>query len=154
MNWKLKDWQNLTVDELHAIYKLRTDVFVVEQGCAYPEVDEHDPASRHLMVWDEGELAGYARICPPHTVYPEPSLGRIVVHKGQRNKGLGKALINRCLADLKKNFPDSRVKIQAQEYLASFYAAFGFKTITKSYPDVMVMHVDMVLDLNQKSQSE
>ena len=148
MNWILKNWAELEISELYAAYKLRTEVFVVGQGCAYPEVDEHDPHCKHLFAWDGEALAAYARICPPNTVYSETSLGRIVVAEKYRGKGLGKKLMQRALKALKEDFPQERIKIQAQEYLEDFYASFGFQTITESYPDVMVMHVDMVLAEN------
>lgn len=154
MNWTLKAWTELSVDELYQAYKLRTDVFVVEQGCAYPEIDEHDPECRHLFAWKDKELQAYARICPPHSVYPQASLGRIVVKAECRGQGLGRDLVRRSLQALREEHPNQAVKIQAQEYLESFYASFGFKTITSSYPDVMVMHVDMLLDsprLNHQS---
>lgn len=144
MNWELKTWEQLQVDELYAAYKLRTDVFVVEQGCAYPEVDEHDPKCEHLFAWNGSKLVAYARICPPASVYTEPSLGRIVVEKSLRGSGLGKELMQRGLARLEKLYPALTIKIQAQEYLEKFYQSFGFETITDSYPDVAVMHVDML----------
>lgn len=144
MNWKLKEWKDLSPDELHRAYKLRTDVFVVEQGCAYPEVDDHDPHCKHLFAWEGQELRAYARICPPGTVYPEASIGRIVIPLAHRGGGFGKELVNRALEDLEQDFPEYPIKLQAQQYLEGFYASFGFKTITTSYPDVMVMHVDMI----------
>lgn len=146
MKWELKDWSDIELNELHAIYKLRTDVFVVEQGCAYPEVDQHDVVCKHLMLWQAGELLAYARICPPNSVYPQASIGRIVVPKNHRAMGYGKELVQKALTALKAWFPEAEVKIQAQEYLEKFYASFGFKTITASYPDAMVMHVDMILE--------
>lgn len=146
MKWELKSWEELSAEDLYQAYKLRTDVFVVEQGCAYPEVDEHDPFCEHLFAWDGNRLAAYSRICPPGTVYEYPSLGRIVVEESFRNQGLGRALINRGLKRLESLYPGQTIKIQAQEYLEKFYQSFGFKTITESYPDVGVMHVDMVKD--------
>lgn len=148
MNWELKKWKELSADDLYHAYKLRTDVFVVEQGCAYPEVDEHDLNSEHLFGWQDKTLVCYARICPPGTVYPHPSLGRIVVEEHYRGNSFGRELINRGLARLSELFPNQAIKIQAQEYLEPFYQSFGFKTITESYPDAGVMHVDMVKDYN------
>lgn len=144
MKMELLNWSELSVDALYQAYKLRTDVFVVEQGCAYPEVDEHDPHCQHLFFWEDQSLVAYARICPPGTVYPQASLGRIVVLAGHRQRGIGRALVARGLEQLAKDFPDHPIKLQAQQYLEPFYASFGFKTITKPYPDVGVMHVDMV----------
>lgn len=144
MIWKLKEWEELKPDELHQAYKLRTDVFVVEQGCPYPEVDDYDPQCKHLFAWKDKELVAYARVCPPETVYPEASVGRIVIPVNHRGGGLGKELVNRALEQAALDFPTHNIKLQAQEYLEGFYASFGFETITKSYPDMMVMHVDML----------
>ena len=56
----LKSFSQLSADELFAIYKLRVAVFVVEQKCAYQEVDEVDKASYHLWYEDED---GIEAIC-------------------------------------------------------------------------------------------
>src|SRR4051794_21510594 len=47
----------LTAVELHAILRLRVDVFVVEQKAAYPEIDGRDllPTTRHIWLC-QGEL--------------------------------------------------------------------------------------------------
>ena len=148
MKWELKKWEELNANDLYHAYKLRIDVFVVEQGCAYPEVDEHDPYCEHLFGWEDDKLAVYSRICPPATVYPYPSLGRIVVTENYRGKRLARQVIDRGLALLEERFPGQPIKIQAQQYLEKFYQSFGFKTITESYPDAGVMHVDMVKDYN------
>ena len=39
MDWHLKKFSDLTIDELYNILKLRTDVFIVEQQCAYEAID-------------------------------------------------------------------------------------------------------------------
>ena len=60
----------VSFDELDArtaydVWRLRQDVFVVEQECAYPDLDGRDrePGARHVLVHsDEGELIGYARV--------------------------------------------------------------------------------------------
>ncbi len=144
MNWELKKWSEVNREDLYQAYKLRTDVFVVEQGCAYPEVDEYDPHCEHLFGWKDYKLVAYARICPPASVYPEASLGRIVVESSFRGSGLGKDLMQRGLQRLEEKFPGQAIKLQAQEYLEKFYQSFGFTTISDSYPDVGVMHVDML----------
>jgi len=145
MEWIYKKWEEIARDELFAMYKLRTDIFVVEQGCAYPEVDDYDKQVAHLFAYADGQLAAYSRLCPPNSVYPEASLGRVLCHKNFRGKGLGRELVARSLKQLKKDFPNEAIKAQAQQYLEGFYQSFGFKTITKPYLDAGVVHVDMVL---------
>ena len=66
--WAVKTFQQLTVEELFDVLQLRVDVFVVEQHCAYRELEEYDrhPEARHLSGRNEGgELIAYARLLPP-----------------------------------------------------------------------------------------
>ena len=39
MHWEIKAFDQLSLQELYTILTLRTNVFVVEQACPYPEVD-------------------------------------------------------------------------------------------------------------------
>jgi ElaA protein len=145
MEWICKKWEDLERNEIFDMYKLRTDIFVVEQDCAYPEVDDFDKQVMHLFAYADGQLAAYSRLCPPHTVYPEASLGRVLCNNAFRGQGLGRELVQRSLSLMQKDFPKEAIKAQAQQYLESFYQSFGFKTITKPYLDFGVAHVDMVL---------
>ena len=45
-----RSFDELDAPTLHDILRLRVDVFVVEQACAYPELDGRDvePATRHI----------------------------------------------------------------------------------------------------------
>lgn len=56
-NFTLKKFDELSTQELYDILALRTDVFVVEQTCPYPEVDYKDIGSLHLFI-READLAG------------------------------------------------------------------------------------------------
>tara|TARA_R110002050_G_scaffold95095_2_gene197910 strand:+ start:4113 stop:4550 length:438 start_codon:yes stop_codon:yes gene_type:complete len=145
MEWRYKKWQELERDELFDIYKLRVDVFVVEQDCAYPEIDNNDKLVGHLFAYADGQLAAYSRLCPPHTVYSDVSIGRVICHSNFRGQGLGRELVKRAIEQLQKDFPGQKIKAQAQEYLENFYKSFGFKTISESYLEDGIPHVDMVL---------
>ena len=65
MNWILKPWSELTTDELYELLALRAEVFVVEQTCAFQDLDGLD---RREGVW---HLLGYqgdhvGRLCADH----------------------------------------------------------------------------------------
>ncbi len=51
--------------ELYTMLKMRTDVFVVEQKCPYPELDGADPDTLHLRLLSGGALLASARIGNP-----------------------------------------------------------------------------------------
>ena len=138
-------FSDLSVNELHELYRLRTAIFVVEQECAYQEVDEHDPKSIHALGFVDDELVACARICPPKTVYQQPSIGRVAVHSRFRGKRYAHELFAASLKRAQEEYPQQAIKIQAQTYLESFYKSFGFTTVSEPYPDFGIMHVDMVL---------
>ncbi len=64
MTWQDLHHSELTVPQLYALLKLRSEVFVVEQQCVYQDVDGDDLVgeNRHLLGWRDGELVAYARI--------------------------------------------------------------------------------------------
>ena len=66
-----KHFSELTASELYEIYRLRVSVFVVEQNCAYQDVDEADRTAWHIWLQDEGGIAAYARVLAPGTVFPD-----------------------------------------------------------------------------------
>ena len=139
-----KTFTELSKHELYDILALRTNVFVVEQECAYPELDFYDQGSHHIMIHRDECLVAYARILPPDSVYKEPSIGRIVVKSEFRNKGLARLLFENSLNLIRELFPHHPVKLQAQTYLEKFYGDYGFERVSEPYPDFGIMHVDMI----------
>jgi ElaA protein len=140
-----KSFNALKTVELYALLKLRTDVFVVEQQCAYPELDDFDQLARHIFLVNESaQLVAYARVLPPGTVYTEASIGRICVVKDKRGKQYGKQVFEEALKEAERLFPSKTLKLQAQTYLEKFYQSFGFKTVSEPYPDFGIPHVDML----------
>jgi ElaA protein len=93
--WKLADAEPLA---LFAYLRLRSEVFVVEQDCAYPDMDDHDLVAWHLTGTDaSGRLLGVARLLPPGEKYEEPSLGRVIVTLASRGTGAGHLLVDEAL---------------------------------------------------------
>jgi ElaA protein len=145
-HWEVKRFQELTVDQLYELLQLRVEVFVVEQQCAYPELDAYDrqTETRHLTGCDErGQLLAYARILPPGLKFAEANLGRFVVKREARGKGIGHELLPTALDVIQKEWPGNAVKIQAQEYLQQFYARYGFTRISNVYIEDGIPHVEM-----------
>jgi len=124
----------------------REKVFVVEQKCAYQEVDECDRQSWHVTGRDSsGRLAAYARITFPGTRYEEPSFGRILTARDFRGTGLGRQLIELCIKKCHSEYPGMDIHISAQTYLIKFYSDFGFKALGQPYDDEGIEHIDMGL---------
>lgn len=137
----------LSSTQLYHLMRLRTDVFVVEQQCAYPEVDETDAQAHHVLGYYQEQLVACARLVPPGLSYAEPSIGRVAVAAAYRGRGWGRLVFEYAFRQIKAHYPQRPVKIQAQQYLEPFYKSVGFRTVSKPYPDVGIMHVDMLYSL-------
>lgn len=139
--WTLED---IKAQDLFDYLKLRCDTFVVEQGCAYPELDELDRKALHILQYVEDELTGCARVIQPGQIFPEASFGRIAIAPRFRGQQLGKDLSKQCLRYLQEHYANHPIKIEAQKYLEPFYQEMGFKTISEQpFLDYGVLHVEM-----------
>lgn len=145
MEWKYKQFAELSAAELHEILKLRQDIFIIEQTCIYPDIDGKDKTSMHLFaVDDDNSICAYMRIIAPGLQYQEAALGRILTVQNARGTGLGKVLLEKGIETIEREFPGQSIKISAQQHLERFYQSFGFVTSSKPYDDDGIMHIDMV----------
>ncbi|RAJ30302.1 GNAT family N-acetyltransferase [Pedobacter cryoconitis] len=139
-----KPFDSLTVKELYAILKLRSEIFVVEQNCVFLDTDGKDLSCQHLMLYQNKELMAYARIVPAGLSFTEPSIGRIVSSHAARGKGFGKQLVSLAIANCRRLYGNKPIKIGAQLYLKSFYESFGFVVYGEEYLEDDILHVDMI----------
>lgn len=141
--WHIKTFQNLTAFELWKIYQLRVAVFVVEQNCAYQEVDEKDLKALHLFAKNSQKLTAYCRIIPEQDGV---HIGRVLVTKEARGTGLAKRLMTQALTVCQQKWQSEKIYVQAQAYLQDFYQSVGFKPISEVYLEDGIPHLDMVLN--------
>ena len=146
MEFFIEEFNALTAKQLFEIYKLRSEVFIVEQNCAYQDIDDMDASDKHVMLFDKDVLAAYARILPPGISYKEPAIGRVVVKKTFRGKDLGKLLMQQCIDQLQDTYTNSEIVISAQSYLLKFYSDLGFKAEGKEYLEDDIPHTKMRLN--------
>ncbi|PBQ34311.1 GNAT family N-acetyltransferase [Sphingobacteriaceae bacterium] len=143
MRYILKDFTSLSTQELFEIYKLRSDIFVVEQNCAYQDVDDKDLSSFHVMLFSDHQLAGYSRLLPPGTSYQEPSIGRVAVKREFRTQGLGKSLMKHSIKQTLELYNNQAIVISAQAYLLKFYTDLGFTKEGEEYLEDDIPHIKM-----------
>lgn len=141
----LKEFKDLSNAQLFEIYKLRSEVFIVEQNCAYQDVDDIDQRAAHFLISEAATLAAYARIIPPGISYKEPSIGRVVVRKQFRGRDIGKLLMKECIKYMSTAFPKWEIVISAQSYLIKFYTELGFKAEGEEYLEDNIPHTKMRL---------
>ena len=141
LTWR--DFDALSPAELHALLKLRCDVFVVEQNCAFPEIDGKDPLARHLLCHDRADLIGCLRIFAPGLSGDAARIGRVVVAPPARGTGLGRRLMQAALDEIAARHGKVPVALSAQLHLEAFYASLGFERISETYLEDGIQHCDM-----------
>lgn len=146
MEWVLKKFQELSVDEFHDILELRISIFVVEQNCPYPELDGKDRKAWHFFGIKDGKIIANTRIFKPGDYYREASFGRVVVDANYRGKKIGYQLVAKTLEQMEQLFGRVPVKIGAQRYLEDFYGSFGFKQVGEGYIEDGIPHIHMLLE--------
>jgi len=147
MNFHLKSFDDLTLNEFHSILQLRINVFVVEQNCPYEELDNKDKNALHFFALSEDNsntIIAYTRIFKPGNYYNEASIGRVVVHQDYRKQQLGYELMEKSIEVIKNSFNTSLIKIGAQTYLKKFYESFGFNQVGSAYIEDGIQHIHMV----------
>ncbi|MFZ2305207.1 MAG: GNAT family N-acetyltransferase [Streptococcus suis] len=144
MQWEIKAFDQLSLQELYTMLTLRTNVFVVEQACPYPEVDGKDPNCLHLLGTINGELVAYLRILPAGLRYDEVSIGRVVIKPSHRGKGLGRLMMEQAIHCITNEWKESQIKIGAQAYLEKFYQSLGFEPVSEVYLEDDIPHLDML----------
>jgi ElaA protein len=142
IEFRVASFADLNTRTLHDLLRLRVDVFVVEQECAYPEIDGRDtePGTRHLWLARDGEPVAYLR------VLSEPDgverIGRVAVAKHARGDGHAGRLMREALAVVGHR----ACVLEAQSYLVDFYARHGFTVTGPEYVEDGIPHLPMRRD--------
>ncbi len=149
--WKSVPFAQLTNHELYQLLKLRVDVFVVEQTCPYPELDDNDTLEGvyHLLGYQEQQLVACARLLPQGVTYPSVSIGRVATKKSARGNGLGHKLLKQALLECDKYWPNQCLEIGAQQHLFAFYQQHGFVQTSEMYLEDDIPHIDMKRESNE-----
>jgi len=144
ITWCCAHFDQLSARDFHDILQARAAVFVVEQKCAFQDVDGVDPACEHLFGREGGEIVAYCRLVPPGVKYPEPSIGRVITAKAARRTGAGRTLMKKAIERAEALWPGHCVRIGAQQYLARFYGDFGFVQSSEPYDEDGILHIEMI----------
>ena len=141
--WYLKNYDELTKEEIVAIYKARIEIFIVGQDLNYQEIDDTDKKSWHLFEMnDDREVISYLRIIPEKD---KVRLGRVLIDNRYQGKGKGRALLERAKEVCKEWFVDSVIEVHAQAHLVKLYESLGFEVVSEPYDIVGISHVTMEL---------
>ncbi|GAB3904180.1 GNAT family N-acetyltransferase [Mucilaginibacter boryungensis] len=138
-------FNELSVTELYELLRLRSEVFVVEQNCVFLDMDNKDQQCHHVLLYNDTQLAAYARVLPPGLSYKEASIGRIITSLAVRGTGAGKVLTTYAIEESRRLYGNGPIRIGAQVYAMKFYAQLGFKADGEIYDEDGIDHIEMVL---------
>ena len=143
-----RGFEELDARTAYDVWRLRQDVFVVEQECPYPDLDgrDVDPGTRHLTLEVDGELAGYLRILDDAattsgtgTGTGTARIGRVLLARAFRGRGLADRLMEAALEEI----GDRPSRLDAQVPLAGWYATYGYVVTGPEFLDDGIPHVPM-----------
>ncbi|HJC85523.1 MAG: GNAT family N-acetyltransferase [Corynebacterium sp.] len=157
--------------QVHALYKLRVDVFVNEQRGCFAEIDDTDaePGTHHVMAyvhpgsgpdypWGNADPGSPLRLVGTVRVFGPPEqqhIGRLCVHPDFRGFGIASQLVDDAFevikgraAALDPNVQKTEVKIEAQTYLMPFYKNYGFEAIDEPFTAEGIEHQEMRVTLD------
>jgi len=152
VTWHWHSFQELSNSQLYTMLKLRQDVFIIEQDCIYPDIDDLDQQCTHLLGYEGKQLIAYLRLIPANFSHSgNTSLGRIITMYDKRGIGLGGALMSETMAYIAEHFPGKKVQMSAQHHLQSFYQKYGFTSFDEPYDEDGILHIAMLYDPTKSS---
>lgn len=135
---RVVSFDDLDARAAYVLWRLRQQVFVVEQASPYPDLDgrDLDASTRHLLVEDGHELVGCLRLLDEGD---QARIGRVAVAQSHRGRGVAAALMDRAM----ELVGERAVRLDAQTGLREWYARYGFAVDGPEFIEDGVAHLPM-----------
>ncbi len=141
--FKIKRFNELSLQELYEVLQLRSEVFVVEQNCVYQDIDGKDGKALHLLGICDGKVTAYSRLFAPGYYFDNASIGRVVISPQYRDRKWGHSLMASAIEGIKQHYHTGNITISAQLYLKKFYEGHGFVQDGEQYLEDDIPHIRM-----------
>ncbi len=139
----IRQWSEMSRDDVFEMVLLRTEVFFVEQRVDEQEFDALDRDDRTVHMWIPGDdgMAAYLRVTKQDATEGGAgrAFGRVAVHADRRHEGLAKRLIQEVL----ERFGHEPLTIHSQEYVMGLYEKFGFEVVGERFVEAGLPHFTM-----------
>lgn len=122
---------------------------MVEQTCAYQDLDDIDQEAYHVYLRNEEGIVAYLRVIDKDKRLDEVSIGRVISLR--RRQGLGTKLMAEGIKVAKEKFGATKIKIGAQCYAKPFYEGCGFQQISGEYLEDGIPHIYMLYEESTKT---
>ena len=143
MRLTVKHFDELSLAELYEILRLRSAVFVVEQECAYQDIDNKDQVAVHAWLSDEDGIAAYLRVMDRGVYDEEVAIGRVISLR--RRQGLASRLLREGIRIAREEFHADVISVEAQIYARSLYEKAGFRQASEEFLEDGIPHIRMLL---------
>ena len=144
MQIKVRTFEELNLQELYELLRLRSEVFVVEQDCIYQDIDGKDHEALHVLGFENEKLVAYTRIFSPGIYFTEAAIGRVVVRETNRKNKYGHEILQASIKAVEDHFHTTKIKLSAQTYLIKFYESHGFEQVGEGYLEDGIPHIGML----------
>ena len=127
--------------ELKGALEVRRQVFVDEQGVSKDiEIDGRDGEALHMVVTDEKNIIGTARILL--FANSQAKIERMAILKPFRGRGIGREIMSFLNEEL-INRQIKQVFLHAQCSVTAFYRSCGFEEIGHAFWEAGIKHIKM-----------
>ena len=153
ITWRTPFFSALSPGDLYDVLQLRTEVFVIEQGCVFQDMDGADAEAVHLLGSKDGTLVAYARCFAAGVKFAEASIGRVITRQALRGQGTGHLLMRQAVACVFEHWGPQPIRIGAQARLESFYLQHGFQVAGLPYIEDGIPHIEMLRPVSIQEQT-
>lgn len=143
----IKRFEELTLDELYEIIRLRIAVFVVEQNCIYQDLDDKDRSAYHVFLKEDDRIQAYLRVLDKGVAFEDVAIGRVISAK--RRCGLGSRVLAEGIRVAYEKLNAKRIVLHAQTYARAFYEQQGFVQSSEEFLEDDIPHIEMTLELHE-----
>ena len=123
LQWVHCAFDDMTPRQVHDLFRLRQQIFIIEQECIFPEIDGLDPLCQHVLGLLDGKVVAAARIVAP---------------------GIDRKLMLQAIASCHDTFAGKGIFLNAQLYLKNFYEALGFMQFGEAFYEDGIAHISML----------
>ena len=142
----VKKYDDLTLDELYDILRIRVQVFVVEQEVPYNDLDDKDNDAYHVFIREDNQIKAYLRILCEDESNGKVKIGRVLTT--ERGKGYGRLIMEKGIELARKVYNPKIINVHSQTQAMGFYAKFGFKQVSDVFIEDTLPHVSMNLEFD------
>ena len=109
----VKQFEELSPEELYEIIKIRVAIFCLEQNCLYQDLDDKDKNAYHVYIKENDKIKAYLRVLDKGISFDEISIGRVLTT--ERGVGFGNIILKEGIRVAKEKMNADKIKIEKEK---------------------------------------